>query len=206
MASIGPIASARRFPAALAALRSKQCSTASGHRGEWRSQLFGAAGCAGGGSNRAYVQYCFDLLHLDDRDLQSLPLRKAELAKLMLSPGEPPRDCRRLHVWMPRFMQVALNVSACDRVRSCVRPLNAAWITAGRHGDTRNRRKSTRRAFRSWSLGAFPDPDQTDHLPLPFTTSSHAHLSKAPRRPSFCSGRRTARMPIVLLFRQHGPD
>jgi hypothetical protein len=55
---------------------------ASGHRGEWRSQLFGAAGCAGGGSNRAYVQYCFDLLHLDDRDLQSLPLRKAELAKL----------------------------------------------------------------------------------------------------------------------------
>lgn len=45
---------------------------------------------------------------------------------------------------------------------------------AGRHGDTRIRRKSTRRASRSWSLGAFPDPDQTDHLPLTFTTSSHA--------------------------------
>jgi ATP-dependent DNA ligase len=40
-------------------------------------------------SNRAYVQYCFDLLHLDERGLQSLPLRKAELAKLMLSPGVP---------------------------------------------------------------------------------------------------------------------
>ena len=34
--------------------------------------------------------------------------------------------------------------------------------TAGRHGDTRIRCKSTRRALSSWSLGAFPNPDQTD--------------------------------------------
>jgi hypothetical protein len=31
-------------------------------------------------------------------------------------------------------------------------------FTAGHHGDTRIRRKSTRRAFRSWSLGAFLIP------------------------------------------------
>lgn len=67
-----------------------------------------------------------------------------------------------------------LRLRACDRVRSCVRPVMRLRGAAGRHGDTRIRRKSTRRASRSWSLGAFPDPDQTDHLPLTFTTSSHA--------------------------------
>jgi hypothetical protein len=49
--------------------------------------------------------------------------------------------------------------------------------TAGRHGDTRIRCKSTRRALSSWSLGAFPNPDQTDRLPLTSSTSSHARLS-----------------------------
>src|SRR3979409_2712693 len=48
---------------------------------------------------------------------------------------------------------------------------------AGRHGDTRIRCKSTRRALSSWSLGAFPNPDQTDRLPLTSSTSSHARLS-----------------------------
>ena len=53
--------------------------------------------------------------------------------------------------------------------------------TAGRHGDTRIRCKSTRRALSSWSLGAFPNPDQTDRLPL---TSS-----KSPPPRSWSTGR-----------------
>lgn len=42
-----------------------------------------------GGSNRAYVLYAFDLLHLDGRDLRSLPLtdRRAALAGIMPTPG-----------------------------------------------------------------------------------------------------------------------
>lgn len=79
---------------------------------------------------------------------------------------------------MPRFMQG--QIRAAGHVIGAVMCQACRYgdvVAAGRHGDTRNRRKSTQRAFRSWSLGAFPGPDQSDHLPLTFTTSSHAHLS-----------------------------
>jgi hypothetical protein len=62
------------------------------------------------------------------------------------------------------------HVIGCGHVSGLVCGVGGA---AGRHGDARIRRKSTR-AVRFWSLGAFPDPDQTDHLPLMFTTFSHA--------------------------------
>jgi len=67
----------------------------------------------------------------------------------------------------------------CEPVIGCghVSGLRVRDLPAGRHGDTRNGRKSTLRASRSWSLGAFPIPDRTDHLPLTFTTSSHARPS-----------------------------
>ncbi len=40
--------------------------------------------------------------------------------------------------------------------------------TAGRYGDARTWRRSLTRAVSSVDTTAFPDPDLTDHLPLPF--------------------------------------
>src|SRR5208283_3936777 len=41
-------------------------------------------------------------------------------------------------------------------------------VAAGRYGDTRTWRKSFERALSSLALAAFPGPDLTDHLTLPF--------------------------------------
>ena len=41
-------------------------------------------------------------------------------------------------------------------------------MAAGRYGDTRTWRKSIERAMSSMALSAFPGPDLTDHLTLPF--------------------------------------
>lgn len=70
---------------------------------------------------------------------------------------------------MPRFMQVVFeqlrHVIGCGHVSG----LDCGGdFAAGRHGDARNGRKSTQRALGSWSLCAFPVPDQTDRLPLTF--------------------------------------
>lgn len=58
-----------------------------------------------------------------------------------------------------------------DRVIGCghvlgleMRPL----MTAGRYGDARTWRRSTTRAVSSLEFIAFPGPDLTDHLTLPF--------------------------------------
>ena len=108
--------------------------------------------------------------------LMSNRVAKCNLARLgmLTAPGLPEAPC----VDAPRHASCFRTLPACDRVRSCVRPQNCgANHTAGRHGDTRIRCKSTRRALSSWSLGAFPNPDQTDRLPLTSSTSSHARLS-----------------------------
>jgi hypothetical protein len=55
-----------------------------------------------------------------------------------------------------------------DRVRSCIRPPMRLLHAAGRYGDARTRRRSIRRAVSSLGFIAFPGPDLTDHLPLPF--------------------------------------
>ncbi len=57
---------------------------------------------------------------------------------------------------------------SCDRVRSCIRPQMRLLRTAGRYGDARTKRRSLTRAVNSWGFIAFPGPDLTDHLSLPF--------------------------------------
>src|SRR3546814_15204317 len=52
-----------------------------------------------------------------------------------------------------------------ERVRSSVRPLNAAFSeAAGRYGDLRIRSKSFNRAQRSRHFTGFTDPDLFDHF------------------------------------------
>ena len=52
--------------------------------------------------------------------------------------------------------------------KTCIRPLMRLFHAAGRYGDARTRRRSIRRAVSSMGFIAFPGPDLTDHLPLPF--------------------------------------
>src|SRR3954464_4958959 len=75
----------------------------------------------------------------------------------------------KCHVWMPPFAQE--DIERLDHVIGCghvsglqVRPDRAA----GRYGDTRTWRKSFVRALSSVASIAFPGPDLTDHLTLPF--------------------------------------
>src|SRR4051812_16554852 len=75
----------------------------------------------------------------------------------------------KYHVWMPPFAQEGFerldHVIGCGHVSGLqVRPDRAA----GRYGDTRTWRKSLERALSSLALIAFPGPDLTDHLILPF--------------------------------------
>ena len=68
----------------------------------------------------------------------------------------------------PRSRKVFCEWLARDRVRSCIRPQMRLLHAAGRYGDARTRRRSIRRAVSSLGFIAFPGPDLTDHLPLPF--------------------------------------
>src|SRR3954462_10075717 len=75
----------------------------------------------------------------------------------------------KYHVWMPPFAQEGFerfdHVIGCGHVSGLqVRP----DMAAGRYGDTRTWRKSLIRALSSLALVAFPGPDLTDHLILPF--------------------------------------
>ena len=75
----------------------------------------------------------------------------------------------KAHVWMPPFAQDVFEW--CGRVIGCghVSGLQMRLLrTAGRYGDARTRRRSAGRAFSSLRLIAFPGPDLTDHLSLPF--------------------------------------
>jgi hypothetical protein len=73
------------------------------------------------------------------------------------------------HVWMPPFAQDVFE--RLGRVIGCghVSGLEMRSVTtAGRYGDARTCCKSHLRAEGSLSQTAFPDPDLTDHLSLPF--------------------------------------
>jgi len=62
-------------------------------------------------------------------------------------------------------MQEVLTLAACDRVRSSVRPRDAAFSeAAGRDGDQRIRSKSRERALCTETLSGFPNPDLFDHF------------------------------------------
>src|SRR3954468_10631103 len=75
----------------------------------------------------------------------------------------------RCHVWMPPFAQEGFerldHVIGCGHVSGLqVQP----DMAAGRYGDMRTWRKSFVRALSSVAPVAFPGPDLTDHLTLPY--------------------------------------
>ena len=69
-------------------------------------------------------------------------------------------------LWLPPVMQeVSDPLLACDRVRTFVRPQDAAFPkAAGRDGDQRIGSKSRLRAFCSQVLTGFPNPDLFDRF------------------------------------------
>src|SRR6185436_13923672 len=72
------------------------------------------------------------------------------------------------------------HVIGCGHVSGLqVRPDRAA----GRYGDTRTWRKSLKRALSSVAFIAFPGPDLTDHLTLPFVDLLTRPTFPKPRRP-----------------------
>src|SRR4051812_27551545 len=80
----------------------------------------------------------------------------------------------KCHVWMPPFAQEGFerldHVIGCGHVSGLqVRPN----VAAGRYGDMRTWRKSSVRALSSVAFVAFPGPDLTDHLTLPFVDLLH---------------------------------
>jgi len=86
-----------------------------------------------------------------------------------------PRSC----VDAPCDARELLNVWRCDRVRSCVRPVDAAFdMTAGRYGDARRGSISSKRARSPLTRCGFPAPDLSDLLSLRSTTSSHLPTSR----------------------------
>src|SRR3954470_19716571 len=89
----------------------------------------------------------------------------------------------KCHVWMPPFAQEDFerldHVIGCGHVSGLqVRP----DMAAGRYGDTRTWRKSLIRALSSLALVAFPGPDLTDHLTLPFVDLLTRPTFPKPRR------------------------
>ena len=100
-----------------------------------------------------------------------------------VSPGRipPPGRC---HVWMPPFAQEGYerldHVIGCGHVSGLqVRP----DMAAGRYGDMRTWRKSLVRALSSLASVAFPGPDLTDQLTLPFVDLLTRPTFPTPRRP-----------------------
>src|SRR4051795_5516650 len=90
----------------------------------------------------------------------------------------------RSHVWMPPFAQEGFE--RLDHVigRGHVSGLRVRPdMAAGRYGDTRTWRKSFVRALSSVAPVAFPDPDLTDHLTLPFVDLLTRPTFPKPRRP-----------------------
>ncbi len=77
----------------------------------------------------------------------------------------------------PRHASLFSNASGMRSGAVMCQASNCVNHTAGRHENTRIRCESTRQALSSRSLSAFPNPDQTDGLPLTSSTSSHARLS-----------------------------
>ena len=106
----------------------------------------------------------------------------------------------------PRWCKRFLNFRACDRMRSCIRPLVAAVDTAaGRYGDARTKGRSTNRAHRLlhkdcfvWS-GSFRSFSLTVHR-SPHTLKSRVLMSVALRSCHRCRG------SVVHLLRHHGPQ
>lgn len=87
----------------------------------------------------------------------------------------------------------------------CQALIAAVPYAAGRYGDARIMSKSAKRACVGSQLDSgFPDPDLIDHCP-----AVHAFLTFPTCRSQVrcCISRRhRRRIPVVLLFRQHGSD
>src|SRR3954451_23158351 len=111
----------------------------------------------------------------------------------------------RCHVWMPPFAQE--DIERLDHVVGCghvlglhVRPDRAA----GRYGDMRTWRKSLVRALSSLAPVAFPGPDLTDHLTLPFVDLLTRPTFPKPRRPMLAQIRPKRTDAAARACRQSG--
>jgi hypothetical protein len=95
---------------------------------------------------------------------------------------------RKVMCGCPRRCKRSFDGAGDDRVRSCVRPGNAALShAAGRYGDVQTRRRSKKRALSSLTLIAFPGLDLSDQfaLTVPRPPSSPTHQRKRlPIRPA----------------------
>ena len=78
--------------------------------------------------------------------------------------------------------------------------------TAGRYGDARTWSKSYRRASSSMVLIAFPGPDLTDPLSLPFVDLLTLPTSPWPLAPIVRSERYGGRSHVILALGQHCPN
>ena len=117
----------------------------------------------------------------------------------------PVRRCSRFCGCRPKCKKF-LTSQVCDRVRTSVRPLFAAFSeAAGRDGDQRIRSKSNLRALCSQRLTGFPDPDLFDHfahschrlLTRPWHRSSQIYMNIMPNLqvPDLCNPRVSSASP-----------
>lgn len=112
--------------------------------------------------------------------------------------------CRKPCVDASRCARKILTFLACDRVRSCVRPLCAAFHMPRAGMEIRGSGPNQLRRAQVGALASpgFPDLDLIDHLPMQviaFLTLPGGGLRQGSISPHH------HRSPVFLLFRQHGP-
>src|SRR5208337_4147383 len=94
------------------------------------------------------------------------------------------------------------------RVIGCghVSGLLAAFFDRSRYGDARTSHTNTSASSKLSDSHAFPGPDLTDHLPLPFDELLTRLTFPWLPFPRVCSDRGGRGSPIILAFRQHSPN
>src|SRR6476660_4760141 len=114
------------------------------------------------------THHAWQMSHVPRR-LSKATMHSADRARLVTMKPTRGYSSPGCHVWMPPFAQEGFerldHVIGCGHVSGLqVRP----DMAAGRYGATRTGRKSFERALSSVASVAFPGPDLTDHLTLPF--------------------------------------
>ena len=114
------------------------------------------------GKQRKYRHQTLQIIHAEELDP---PVDRAPVIWKLITnlPVATHADAVHKLLWLPPVMQEVLILSACDRVRTFVRPQYAAFPkAAGRDGDQRIRSKSRMRAHCTKLVSGFPNPDPFD--------------------------------------------
>ena len=100
-----------------------------------------------------------------------------------------------------------LMAQACDRVRSCIRPLYAALMSPRAGMAMRGPEAYQQTEFDgSCTYTAFSDPDLVDPLPLLFSDLLTPPTCRDEMASFERSCHRRHRVPVILLLRHHGPE